>query len=92
MTIVTYLHGPQMLSAMFPDSELKDGAERLIRHLHASKIPMAVATSTHHHHFKLKTTKHRALFDLIPVVITGAVLMQQECSHIQDICMTRKHH
>ena len=32
---------------------------------------MAVATSSHRHHFELKTSKHQDLFRLFRVVVTG---------------------
>jgi len=60
-----------MLYAMFPDSELMPGAERLIRHLHANNVPMAVATSSHRRHFDLKTTNHGPLFALMHHIVTG---------------------
>lgn len=60
-----------MLHAMFPGSDLMPGAERLIRHLHAHKIPMAIATSSHRRHFELKSTKHGPLFSLMHHVVTG---------------------
>ncbi|CAK9874023.1 unnamed protein product [Sphagnum jensenii] len=37
-----------MLHGMFPDSDLVPGAERLISHLHAHNVPMAVATRQQH--------------------------------------------
>ncbi|BBN05467.1 pseudouridine 5'-phosphatase [Marchantia polymorpha subsp. ruderalis] len=60
-----------MLEVMFPDTELMPGAERLIRHLYANGVPMAVATSSHKHHFELKTTKHGELFGLMHHVVVG---------------------
>ncbi|KAG0565347.1 hypothetical protein KC19_8G184100 [Ceratodon purpureus] len=60
-----------MLHAMFPESDLMPGAERLIRHLHAKNIPMAIATSSHRRHFELKSTKHGPLFSLMHHVVTG---------------------
>lgn len=60
-----------MLHAMFPESDLMPGAERLIRHLHANNIPMAIATSSHRRHFELKSTKHGSLLSLMHHVVTG---------------------
>lgn len=47
------------------------GAEQLIRHLHASKVPIAVATSSHRRHFDVKTQQHKELFGLFDVIVTG---------------------
>ncbi|KAM7249724.1 hypothetical protein ACFE04_019883 [Oxalis oulophora] len=47
-----------MLQNMFPTSELMPGAGRLVKHLHAKGIPIAVATGTHKRHFELKTQRH----------------------------------
>ena len=37
----------QILDVMFAESTLLPGAERLIRHLHRHKVPIALATSSH---------------------------------------------
>lgn len=37
----------QILDVMFAESMLLPGAERLIRHLHRHKVPIALATSSH---------------------------------------------
>jgi len=47
------------------------GAERLVRHLHRHEVPMAVATSSGRALFELKTTRHRAWFDLFDAVVCG---------------------
>jgi hypothetical protein len=49
------------------------GAERLLNHLSACGIPMALATSSHRYHYDLKTTeKHKELFDRVFThIITG---------------------
>lgn len=60
-----------MLRSMFPESGLLPGAERLIRHLHTHKIPIAVATSSHKRHYELKTTRHKELFSLMHHVVVG---------------------
>jgi pseudouridine-5'-monophosphatase len=59
------------LDALFPRSELMPGAERLVRHLAAHGVPMAVATSSHRRHFDVKTSKHGELFALMDHVVTG---------------------
>ncbi|XP_037520873.1 pseudouridine-5'-phosphatase [Rhipicephalus sanguineus] len=56
----------------YHDCDLMPGAERLLRHLKAHGVPMAVATSTTPALFDLKMSRHR---DLVPlfhhVVCTG---------------------
>lgn len=61
----------EMLRSLFPESDLLPGAERLIRHLHAHKIPMAVATSSHKRHYELKTIRHKEIFSLMHHVVVG---------------------
>lgn len=61
----------EMLHDLFPDSELMPGAERLVRHLHAHGVPMALATSSHRRHYELKTTKHKDLFSLMHHIVVG---------------------
>lgn len=65
-----------MLDAMFPESELMPGAERLILHLKASGVPICVATSSHRRHFERKTTKHTALFSLFDHIVTGDMVSE----------------
>ncbi|CAM6105318.1 unnamed protein product [Calypogeia fissa] len=60
-----------MLESMFPNTELLPGAERLVRHLHAHGVPMAIATSSHRRHFELKTMKHGELISLMHHVVVG---------------------
>ncbi|KAI9089807.1 HAD-like domain-containing protein [Phlyctochytrium arcticum] len=60
-----------MQELMWPEVPLLPGVERLLRHLHASGIPMVVATSSTREKFELKTTKHRELFSLFASVTCG---------------------
>ncbi|XP_077552437.1 uncharacterized protein LOC144166824 [Haemaphysalis longicornis] len=57
---------------MLPMAELKPGVERLVRHLHAHKVPMAIATSSKPASFELKTSRHHGLVALFNhVICTG---------------------
>ncbi|MED6184899.1 glutathione synthase [Stylosanthes scabra] len=60
-----------MLQELFPTSDLMPGADRLIRHLHAKGVPIAVGTGSHKRHFELKTQRHRELFALMHHVVLG---------------------
>ncbi|PNW79118.1 hypothetical protein CHLRE_09g401330v5 [Chlamydomonas reinhardtii] len=60
-----------LLQEAFANSPLMPGAERLVRHLAACGVPMAVATGSHAAAFKLKTSKHGQLFSLFHHVVTG---------------------
>ncbi|XP_076898716.1 (DL)-glycerol-3-phosphatase 2-like [Bidens hawaiensis] len=60
-----------MLEEMFPTSELMPGASRLIKHLHASGVPICVATGTHKRHFALKTQRHGEIFSLMHHIVMG---------------------
>jgi phosphoglycolate phosphatase-like HAD superfamily hydrolase len=61
----------EALDAMFPTAQLLPGAERLLRHLAAAKVPFCLATSSHLRHYNLKTTLHRDLFSLFSHRVTG---------------------
>ena len=50
---------------------LLQGAERLVRHLMACKVPCAVATSSQRSGYELKTARHRPFFELFDHVVTG---------------------
>ncbi|XP_034699129.1 (DL)-glycerol-3-phosphatase 2 [Vitis riparia] len=61
----------EMLRKLFPTSELMPGASRLVKHLHASGIPICVATGSHRRHFELKTQRHGEVFSLMHHVVLG---------------------
>lgn len=48
------------------------GAEKLVRHLHAKGVPIAVATSSKGFTFKLKTSHHPELFSLFEHVLIAS--------------------
>ncbi|XP_017859570.1 PREDICTED: probable pseudouridine-5'-phosphatase isoform X3 [Drosophila arizonae] len=58
--------------ALMVDSQLMPGAERLLRHLHANKVPFALATSSGADMVELKTTHHRELFNLFHHRVCGS--------------------
>ncbi|RZF32007.1 hypothetical protein LSTR_LSTR007085 [Laodelphax striatellus] len=51
---------------------LLPGAERLVRHLHQSQVPIAVATSSGAPQVELKTTNHKALFGLFHHIVSAS--------------------
>jgi pseudouridine-5'-monophosphatase len=60
-----------MLQSLFPTSELMPGVSRLLKHLHAKGVPIAVATGSHRRHFELKTQRHGEMFSLMHHVVLG---------------------
>ena len=48
-----------------------EGVNRLIQHLHDTKVPIAVATSSSRQYFEMKTQKHARIFDLFHHIVTG---------------------
>uniref|UniRef100_A0A0A9DV18 glycerol-1-phosphatase n=1 Tax=Arundo donax TaxID=35708 RepID=A0A0A9DV18_ARUDO len=60
-----------MLQELFPSCTKLPGVLRLIHHLHANGIPMAVATGSHKRHFALKTQNHQEMFSLMHHVVMG---------------------
>ncbi len=60
-----------LVESEYPKSELMEGAERLIRHLYAHGVPIAVATSSISVTLQKKITKHRKLFGLFDHIVDG---------------------
>ncbi|KAK2412573.1 bifunctional riboflavin kinase/FMN phosphatase [Trifolium repens] len=60
-----------MLQSLFPTSELMPGASRLLKHLHAKGVSIAVATGSHRRYFELKTQRHGEIFSLMHHVVLG---------------------
>lgn len=52
--------------------EVLPGVEKLLRHLSAHKIPMALATSSGEGMYKIKTSRHTELFDLFDHKVYGS--------------------
>lgn len=55
-----------------PHVGLMAGADRLLRHLHAKDIPIALATSSGKEMFDVKTVRHLELFDLLHHKVYGS--------------------
>jgi len=54
----------EMQDVLWPTASLLPGVERLVKHLHAHGIPMAVATGSQRYSFLLKTAHLDSLFNL----------------------------
>lgn len=57
---------------VMPLAKLLPGVQRLLRHLHANKVPIALATSSSKEMFDLKTRDHKALFGLFHHHVYGS--------------------
>lgn len=60
-----------LLKAWFPTCSALPGAQNLVKHLHCHRIPIAVATSSSHELYCLKTRNHQSWFSLFDTVVTG---------------------
>jgi pseudouridine-5'-monophosphatase len=60
-----------MLARLFPTAQPLPGAVRLTRQLSRNGVPQAVASSSNHREFELKTTLHREWFALFQCVVLG---------------------
>ena len=61
-----------LVEPMYSQCKMLEGAARLIRHLKAKGIPIAVATSSSSETLAEKTKSHRKVFDLFHHVVTGS--------------------
>ncbi|OAQ28143.1 HAD-like protein [Linnemannia elongata AG-77] len=72
MTPEEYLHERHLLQLeRFPHCVPLPGVMRLIKHLKAKKIPIAVATSSYRKNFNLKSMNNQHLFTLFDVIVCG---------------------
>lgn len=72
MSVKEYLRITAIIQEdLFPHAKVLPGVEKLIRHLHAHDIPIAVATSSTRSKFQLKTSLNKELFELFDVIICG---------------------
>ncbi|CDS09706.1 hypothetical protein LRAMOSA02383 [Lichtheimia ramosa] len=72
MTVDEYIDiTSQLHEERFPLVKPLPGVERLIRHLHKHKVPMAVATSSSREKFLLKTSRNKELFSLFDYIVCG---------------------
>lgn len=62
----------ELAAEMMPLAKLLPGAERLLRHLHANNVPIALATSSSKEMYDLKTRDHTVLFDLFHHRVYGS--------------------
>ena len=72
LTVPEYLQMREpILAKLFPQAEPMPGAVRLTRHLHSRRVPLAVATSSTTHHFRLKSSRHKEWFRIFDSIILG---------------------
>ncbi|KAF9431064.1 glutathione synthase [Podila epigama] len=72
LTPEEYLHERHLLQLeRFPHCVPLPGVLRLIKHLKANNIPIAVATSSYREKFLLKSTNNQELFSLFDVIVCG---------------------
>ncbi|XP_050690241.1 pseudouridine-5'-phosphatase-like isoform X2 [Eriocheir sinensis] len=58
--------------ALFPSAELLPGAERLVRHLHKHKVPIAIASGGAKDSYDLKTTNHGEFISMFKHVVLAS--------------------
>ena len=60
-----------LMNERFPHANAMAGAERLVRHLSAKGVPIAVGTSSSRHYFDLKISRHHEWFALFDAIVTA---------------------
>lgn len=58
-------------SELFPSAIFLPGAENLIRHFVKHNVPIALASGSRTKDYHSKTTNHKELFSLFPIIILG---------------------
>ncbi len=61
----------ELLRKYLPECNPLSGAERLVRHFHRNKIPIAIATSSSLELYAIKIQRHHSWIDLFDVVVTS---------------------
>lgn len=77
-----------LLDERFPLAKPKAGAPELIKKLSQSNVPIAVATSSNEHHFKLKTSNHQDWFKYFDTVVTSNHPDVKKAKPAPDIFLT----
>ncbi len=66
----------ELLDELLPRAAVLPGAKRLLQHLSAAGVPIALATSSHRRHYEIKTAAHADMFALFDVIVTGDMVEQ----------------
>ncbi|PWQ98001.1 HAD-IA family hydrolase [Leucothrix arctica] len=77
-----------LLNERFAFAQPKPGARELIAVLSELKIPIAVATSSKDHQFKIKTSKHKEWFELFDAIVTSDHANVTRAKPAPDIFLT----
>lgn len=77
-----------LLDERFPFAKPKAGAPELIQALSTRNIPIAVATSSNEHHFKLKTSNHQEWFKYFDTIVTSNHPAVKKAKPAPDIFLT----
>ncbi|XP_050690240.1 pseudouridine-5'-phosphatase-like isoform X1 [Eriocheir sinensis] len=73
LTVEQYLDQiAQHYTVFFPTAKLLPGAERLVRHLHKHKVPIAIASGGAKDSYDLKTTNHGEFISMFKHVVLAS--------------------
>ncbi|XP_035225987.1 pseudouridine-5'-phosphatase-like [Stegodyphus dumicola] len=94
ITIQEYQDACAALSdELFLQTEVLPGVERLVKHLHANSVPIAIATSSKKKTFDLKVTNHKELISMFHHVVCGSndpeVKQGKPAPDIFQVCASR---